>query len=123
MKKSFLLITLMVAAFALNAQDSLKQYTGKYKFPEGSVVTETTVTLDSGKLVISSAQGSSELRKTSGDEFEVVAYGGTATFRRNAENKIVGVHIVVGDVDMEGTKTEGGLEDPPLSRSYLRPLR
>ena len=71
------------------------------------MVTEVIVTLDSaGVLTANSAQGSSELRKSQGDIFEVVAYGGTATFKRNAENKIIGLHIVVGDTDIEGTKTE-----------------
>jgi hypothetical protein len=88
------------------SNDSLAQYTGKYKFPDGSPFTEMTVTLENGKLTASSAGGSSELRRSSGDEFEVVAYGGTATFRRNNDRKITGVHILVADLDMEGTKTE-----------------
>ena len=98
MKKYLLVILAMTTAFVVQAQaataeDTLKQYTGKYKFPEGSEVTEIVITLDSGRLNASSAQGSSELRWTSGDVFEVVAYGGTATFKRNDKNKVVGLHI------------------------------
>mgnify|MGYP001576080853 CR=1 FL=1 len=93
---------------AVNAQtDSLLQYAGTYKFPDGSPVTEITVTLDSSGLTANSAMGSSELKKTEGDVFEIVAYGGTATFKRNGENKISAVQILVGDINMEGTKTEG----------------
>ncbi len=108
MKYFFLSLILMISFLTVNAQtDSLRQYTGTYKFPDGSPVTEITVTLDSTVLTANSALGSSELKKTEGDIFEIVAYGGTATFKRNAENKISGVQILVGDLNMEGTKTEG----------------
>jgi hypothetical protein len=108
MKYFLLFLMMMISFLTVNGQtDSLQQYTGKYKFPDGSVVTEITVTLDSTVLTVSSAMGSSELKRTEGDVFEIVAYGGTATFKRNAENKISGVHILVGDINMEGTKTEG----------------
>jgi hypothetical protein len=107
MKHFFLSLVVMISYLAVNAQtDSLKQYAGKYKFPDGSPVTEVTVTLDSTGLTINSALGSSELKKTEGDVFEVVAYGGTATFKRNAENRITGVQILVGDINLEGTKTD-----------------
>jgi len=109
----------IISFLAATAQtDSLKQYTGKYIFPDGSVVTEITVTLDSAGLTANSAMGSSELKKTEGDVFEIVAYGGTATFKRNTENKISGVHILVGDINMEGTKTEEGIVS---SRIFYRP--
>jgi hypothetical protein len=107
MKKIFLLLMVMMGFLMAHAQnDSLKQYAGKYKFPDGSPFTEVIVTLDSTGLTASSAMGSSELKRTEGDVFEVVAYGGTATFKRNADNKISGVHILVGDINVEGTKTE-----------------
>jgi Domain of unknown function (DUF3471) len=108
MKYFFLSLMTMISFLTVNAQnDSLKQYTGTYKFPDGSPVTEITVTLDSSGLSANSALGSSELKRTEGDVFEIVAYGGTATFKRNAENKISGVQVLVGDINMEGTKTEG----------------
>ena len=112
MKKILLCGLAMLFAFVLYAQDhaiadTLQQYTGKYKFPDGSIVTEVTVTLDSNSLTISSVMGSSELRKTDRDIFEIVAYGGIATFKRNTEGKIAGLNIVVGDINIEGTKTEG----------------
>ena len=107
MKKIIFSLMVVMSFLTVNAQeDSLKQYTGKYKFPDGSVVTEITVTLDSTGLIANSAMGSSELKKTEGDVFEIVAYGGLATFKRNTENKISGVVILVGDINMEGTKTE-----------------
>lgn len=110
MKYLFLSLMAMTCFLTVNAQtDTLKQYTGTYKFPDGSPVTEITVSLESNVLTANSALGSSELKKTEGDVFEIVAYGGTATFKRNGENKITGVQILVGDINMEGTKTEGSM--------------
>ena len=115
MKKVFLFLIMTTGFLTINAQnDSLKQYTGKYKFPDGTPFTEIIVTLDSTVLMASSALGSSELKRTEGDVFEVVAYGGTATFKRNADNKISGVHVLVGDIDVEGTKTEELMISRPL---------
>ena len=108
MKKIFLSLFILFGFLTVNAQtDSLQQYTGKYKFPDGSPVTEITLAIDNDALMASSAMGSTEFRKTSTvDVFEVVAYGGTATFKRT-EGKVTGVQILVGDVNIEGTKSEG----------------
>lgn|SRR5690606_15502440 len=109
MKKLFLSLFTILSFSLVNAQtDSLQEYTGKYKFPDGSPVTEIGVVLENGMLTATSAMGNSELRKTdSKDVFEVVAYSGTATFKRNTEGKVMGVQIQVQDINMEGTKTEG----------------
>jgi len=112
MKKILFLLFAVTAVLVLHAQqtpqsDTLQQYTGKYKFPDGSVVTEIAVALENSVLMANSVMGSSELRKTEGDKFEVVAYGGLATFKRNTEGKISGVQIIVGDIILEGTKIEG----------------
>lgn len=108
MKKIILSLFILFGFLAVNAQtDSLSQYTGKYKFPDGSPVSEITMTVDNGLLMASSAMGSTEFKPTSEtDVFEVVAYGGTATFKRK-EGKVAGVQILVGDVNIEGEKTEG----------------
>ena len=111
MKKLWLF--LFASGFALVAaaqQDTvLQQYTGKYKFPEGSVVTEVTVTIENGMLMATSNMGGSELRRTDqADVFEIVAYAGTATFRRK-EGKVNGVQMIVGDTVLEGTKTDDSI--------------
>lgn len=108
MKKVFLSLFIMFGFITVNAQtDSLKHYVGKYKFPDGSPVSEITVSVDNGLLMGSSAMGNTEFKPTStADVFEIVAFGGTATFKRK-EEKVVGVQILVGDVNMEGEKTEG----------------
>jgi|CXWL01.1.fsa_nt_gi hypothetical protein len=122
MKKAFLSLFILFGFLAVNAQtDSLQQYTGKYKFPDGSPVSEITMAVDNGLLMASSAMGSTEFRPTSTpDVFEVVVYGGTATFKRK-EGKVTGVQILVGDVNIEGEKTEGLINNLPVSSvSFLR---
>jgi hypothetical protein len=121
MRKLFLSVALLFGFTLLNAQtDSLEQYTGKYAFPEGSPVKEIGVVIENGVLTATSAMGNSELRKTdTKDVFEVVAFGGTATFKRNDEGKVTGVVIQVQDVNMEGTKTEG----LQISRELINTMR
>ncbi len=108
MKKIFFSLFILFGFITVNAQtDSFQQYIGNYKFPDGSPVAEITVTVDNGLLMASSAMGTTEFKPTSTpDVFEVVAYGGTATFKKK-EGKVTGVQILVGDVNIEGEKTEG----------------
>jgi len=112
MKKILLSLLVIVSFLGANAQadTTLQKFTGKYKFPDGSPVTEVTVAVDKeGTLTASSAMGTTELKKTDTENvFEVVAYSGIATFKKNAEGKVVSVQIVVGDLNIEGTKAEGG---------------
>jgi hypothetical protein len=110
-KTVFLALSVFAFSFA-NAQtpspaDSLKEYTGKYKFPEGNPVTEITVSLENGVLTALSAIGSSELKHSEGDIFEIVAYSGIATFKRNGDGKVNKVRVQVNELDMEGEKAEG----------------
>ncbi len=126
MKKLLLSLLVIVSFLTANAQadTTLQKFTGKYKFPDGSPVTEITVAVDKeGTLTASSAMGTTELKKTDTENvFEVVAYSGIATFKKNAEGKVISVQIVVGDLNIEGTKTEGG-SNPSLmnfkSTGYL----
>ena len=108
MKKILLSLFILPGFLMANAQtDSLQQYTGKYKFPDGSPVTEIAMMVENGLLMGSSPMGNSEFKPTTTpDVFEIVAYGGTATFRRK-EGKVTGLHILVGDVNIEGEKTDG----------------
>jgi hypothetical protein len=109
MRKVTLVLLFLMSACIIHAQQdsTLKQYIGKYKFPDGNPVTEIAVTIDNGLLYVTSAMGSSELKKTGEDVFEVVAYSGLATFKRHAETKVVNaIRIEVGQMVMEGSKTE-----------------
>ncbi len=111
MRKLLLFLFALGNSFILFAQqtppaDSLNEYTGKYKFPEGSEVTEIKVGIENGILWAYSDKGNSELKKIEKDLFEVVQYTGTATFKRDENGKISGVHVEVGDMIMDGTKSE-----------------
>jgi hypothetical protein len=107
-KIAFCLIASMAFLFVAAQQDTtLQQYTGKYVFKEGSAVPDMTVTLnENGVLIASSVQGSSELKKTEGDVFTIVAYNGLATFKRNDAGKVSWVKVEVGDIVLEGTRQE-----------------
>jgi hypothetical protein len=113
MKKILLAVVVLLGFTAVQAQTDtlLQQYTGKYIFPDGSPVKEIGVIIENNTLTATSVMGNSELRKTdTKDVFEVVAYAGTATFKRNTEGKVNAVTIQVQDVNMEGTKTEESVE-------------
>ncbi len=125
MKKLFLFLFAITGIITLNAQqnpqtDSLKEYTGRYKFPEGSAVTEVNITIENGLLFAGSAAGSSELKRIEKDLFEVVAYAGKAIFKRNEEGKLVGVRIEVEDLILEGTKEVNGIQAATPARSTGR---
>ncbi len=107
MKKIFLLFALFIfSGVALYAQDSLKVYVGKYKFPEGSVVPEIEVILENGVLSFKSAMGTTPVERNGGDEFSIPAYSGTATFTRNEAKKITGLHIEASGTVLDGVLVE-----------------
>jgi hypothetical protein len=127
MRKLLLFIYAIGSSFILSAQqnpqtDSLKEYTGKYKFPEGSEVTEIKVVVENGVLWANSDKGNSELRKIEKDVFEVVTYTGTATFKRDENGKVNRLYIEVGDLKMEGSKSEepSSQQSSKLQRSPLK---
>ena len=91
------------------SDSTLKQYTGTYKFPEGSVVPEIAVLIDGGSLVMSASAGTSPLEKREEDLFFIVQFQGTAKFNRDANRKVVGVTINAMGYVLEGTRTEGAL--------------
>jgi len=119
MRKFLLFFVALGSCFILSAQqtpqaDSLKEYTGKYKFPEGSEVTEIKVGIENNILWTYSDKGNSELKRIEKDMFEVVQYTGTATFKRDENGKVIGLHIEVGNLIMDGKKsdeTPAGLTD------------
>jgi Domain of unknown function (DUF3471) len=124
MRKLAIVLFAMTCSVVLNAQqapaaDSLKEYTGKYKFPDGSPVSEVTLTLQDGVLFGTSAMGSSEFKRIDKDLFAVVAYSGTATFKRNDQSKVNGVKIEVDDLVLEGTKSEDAIYQPDRLKIFM----
>ena len=99
--------TIFISVFSNAQTDStLQQYAGKYKFADGNPISEMTLLVDNGILMGSSTQGNSEFKPTStADVFEIVAFSGTATFRRK-DGKVVSVLIQVQGTSMEGTKSD-----------------
>ena len=123
MKKFLLSVIVLFSFLSINAQSdsTMQKYIGKYKFPDGSPVTEINVTIESGILTATSAMGTTELKKMETENvFEIVVYGGTATFKKDTEGKITGVQIVVGDLNMEGVKAEEHLMTNLLEMGYIR---
>jgi hypothetical protein len=65
MRKFLLFFFATGSSFIVSAQqtppaDSLKEYTGSYKFPEGSDVTEIKVVVENGVLWANSVKGNSK---------------------------------------------------------------
>jgi len=110
--KKLLLFSLMLVgfSFAASAQTdtTLQQFVGKYKFSEGSVIADVTVTLDNGNLTAATSYGNSALVKQSDDVFAVTQFQGTAAFKRNDAKKVIGVSITAMGYTLEGTKEETG---------------
>jgi hypothetical protein len=107
--KSITTICLLIFCFSVSSfaqTDTLQQYAGKYKFPEGSVIAEVEVVYTDGALSMTSPAGSSALRFEKDDQFTIVSFDGTAVFTRNAQRKITGVHIEAMGYIMDGTKEE-----------------
>jgi hypothetical protein len=114
MKKALLLFCMALGLCTLvQAQDApkdttLKEYVGKYLFPAGSVIAESTVTLgDDGVLTSSSSAGVSELVKKEKDIFEIPKFQGRAKFNRDANGKVIGISIEAMGYQLEGTKSNG----------------
>ncbi|TAG29833.1 MAG: hypothetical protein EAZ35_09420 [Sphingobacteriia bacterium] len=109
MKKIFCLALLFLGiGLAAKAQSdtTLQQYTGKYKFAEGSIVLEAVVSLENGSLSVNTSAGSSPLEKQSDDVFVITAFQGTAVFKRNDAKKVIGVSINAMGYALEGTKED-----------------
>ncbi len=110
MKKLMMLCLLLSAVAFVQAQtkdSTLNDFVGKYKFPDGSVVTEVIVSMEGEALVMGSSVGNSPLVKTGEDQFSITAFDGTAQFKRDSNKKIIGVNINAGGYVLEGTKSDG----------------
>lgn len=117
--KKLMMICLMLGTVALvHAQDkdsTLQDFVGKYKFPDGSIVPEVTVSVEGAGLVMGSSIGNSALVKIGDDLFSITAYDGSAQFKRDANKKVIGVSINAGGYALEGTKSDG----IAIDRSYV----
>lgn len=108
MKKILLLSTFLLGVFiSIQAQDStLTQFTGKFKFAEGSPVQEVVISADNGALVAASAMGSFVLQKTGEDQFFIAEFQAPVVFKRDSNKKIVGLAINANGMVLEAVKVE-----------------
>jgi hypothetical protein len=115
MKKMLLFAFMLVGCIsATNAQTdtTVTQFIGKYKFAEGSPVSEVTVVLENGVLMMNSQAGSSTLEKSAEDVYVITQFQGTAKFTRDGNKKVIGVTILAMGYELVGTKE-------PSSTYYL----
>jgi hypothetical protein len=107
MKKNIFFLSLFISScLYLKAQDSLQQYTARYKFAQGALITEVDVVLDNGILQVNSSMGNALLEKTSADQFTIPLYNGTVVFIRNEAKNIIGIKIDVMNINLEGIREE-----------------
>lgn len=107
MKKiTFIASLFFVSCLSAKAQDPFQQYVAKYKFPQGSAVTEVNITMENGNLLLSSTLGNTTIEKTDTDKFYIPSLSATATFVRNDAKKVTGIKI-----DLKGTLLDGTRED------------
>jgi hypothetical protein len=107
MKKILLMAVILMGVMATaNAQTSpLKDYLGKYVFPEGSPVTEVTITAEDTVLTASSAMGAYALEKKGVDTFYLAAFDAPVIFKRGADNAVESLTIVVQGMELTARKS------------------
>jgi hypothetical protein len=109
MKRSILLLlslTFFLSSFCQDTADSLKEYTGTYKFPAGSEMTSVEITIVNGGLLGTSNMGSGSLVRVNKDTFSIPEHNGSVYFLRNAEKKVNRIHIEVGEMILDGIKDD-----------------
>lgn len=106
MKKFVLMTSIMMGVlFSVHAQtSSLKDYVGKYTFPDGSPVAEVNITAVDTVLTLNSAMGATGLEKKGPDSFYLAAYDAPVVFKRDANNVVVSVSILVQGMELVGKK-------------------
>ncbi len=107
MKKITILLALgIVSCLSLKAEESLQQYAAKYKFPQGSPISEVNIVFENGTLRLSSSIGNTTLEKTGEDQFYMPANSGTVVFVRNGAKKITGIKFDVPNISADGNREE-----------------
>ncbi len=98
----------MLGAFAQGStakpDTTLKEYVGKYIFPEGSPVNSAEIYLDGNVLTANSSAGATPMEKKAKDTFALVNFEGMAYFTRNSSGKVAGIRVEVPDATFEGAK-------------------
>ncbi len=106
-KMIFLLATVLVFTLIVSAQDStsFKEYYGKYKFAEGSPVAEVEIVWQDNTISIASDMGTSSIKKSGVDSFDMDYMGGSIIFSRDSANQQVkGLTIFVSGMELVATR-------------------
>ncbi|HEX2608679.1 MAG TPA: DUF3471 domain-containing protein [Flavisolibacter sp.] len=106
MKSAIALILLVCCMNVVShAQDStLTQYTGTYKFAEGSPTPSVDITIQDGALFANASIGAARMERVGKDTFSIPEHGGMAYFFRNSDGKVKSIRVEVGDMILEGEK-------------------
>ncbi len=122
MKKIFLMAVILMGVMAtVNAQTSpLKDYLGKYVFPEGSPVAEVTLTAEDTVLTLNSAMGSVAIEKKGVDTFYLAAYDAPIIFKRDANHAVITLTIVVQGMELTAQKSAATAASPSGSAFAMK---
>lgn len=113
---SCLLTVLFIGARAQS--DSLTEYTGTYRFPDGSPTPEVEISVQDGSLYASSTIGSAAMVRKSKDTFNIPTYyNALVYFVRNNDGKVNRIHVEAEDTVLDGDK-----QAPPFARIQQRQL-
>ena len=107
MKKTFTLLAFVtgITLWAQAAEDqSVLQYTGRYKFSDAADMPVAEVTYTDKGLQLTSPMGVATLQLIDGDTFSIVEFHGTAQFVRNSDRKVKKVVIKMLAFEIEGAK-------------------
>jgi len=115
----FIIVTKL--ALSQTPADSLREYTGIYKFPPGSEMTSLEITVVNGGLFGSTNMGSGSLVRVNKDTFSIPEHNGIAYFSRNAQNKVVRIHLEVGELILDGDKENNSLTMHRVQNEMIRP--
>ena len=107
--KLSLILLLCLAYNMLQAQSdtALKEYTGQYKFPDGSAAPSVEISIVDGALFASATIGSAAMVRQARDTFSIPSYNGMAYFFRDGAGKVNRIRVEVSDLILEGDKQGG----------------
>lgn len=111
MKKILTLTILLAGCFTAafsQADTTLKEYTGNFTFPEGSVISYVNIVYGDSSLTYTSDRGNGLLVKQIADTFSIPSHSGMAFFVRDTQKNITGVIIDVMGYHLIGTKESHG---------------
>jgi len=107
MNKFAILFTVFITScLVTKAGETLEEYAAKYKFPQGSIISEASVVFENGTLHLNSSLGTTSLEITGDDKFYMPANSGTVMFIRNGAKRITGMKFDLQNISVDGNREE-----------------